>query len=134
LQLAHAARAEALNVANFILGKKEILNLDNIPKFIYTMPLSYANVGIRTENKATFPIKYLGIRTAIPYTEEGEIILYIDENRFIVGADIFSPYAEEIIGIITTAIESEIDVETFKKVTFPHPTFSEAIDRVLRRF
>jgi len=134
LQLAHAARAQALNVADFILGKKELLNLDNIPKFIYTMPLSYANVGIRTENKATFPIKYLGIRAAIPYAEEGEIILYTDENKFIAGADIFSPYAEEIIGIITTAIESEIDVETFKKVTFPHPTFSESIDRVLRRF
>jgi len=134
LQLAHAARAETLNVANFILGKKELLNLDNIPKFIYTIPLSYANVGIRTENKATFPIKYLGIRAAIPYADEGEIILYTDEDKFIVGADIFSPYAEEIIGIITTAIESEIDIKTFKKVTFPHPTFSEAIDRVLRRF
>lgn len=133
LQLAHAARAEAINVADFILGKKEVLNLDNIPKFIYTIPLSYANVGVTTENKTSFPIKYLGIRAAVPYAEEGEIILYTDKNGFIAGADIFSPYAEEIIGIITTAIESEIDVETFKKVTFPHPTFSEAIDRVLRR-
>ncbi len=134
LQLAHVARAEALNAADFILGKKEILNLDNIPKFIYTMPLSFANVGIRTEKKAIFPIKYLGIRAAVPYTKDGEIILYADENNFIAGADIFSPYAEEIIGTVATAIESEIDIETFKKVTFPHPTFSEAIDRTLRRF
>ena len=134
LQLAHAARAEALNVADFILGKKEVLNLDNIPKFIYTMPLSYANVGVRSENKATFPIKYLGIRAAIPYAEDGEITIYVDDEDFIIGADIFSPYAEEIVGIITTAIESEIDIKTFEKVTFPHPTFSESIDRVLRRF
>jgi len=134
LQLAHAARAEALNVADFILGKKEILNLDNIPKFIYTMPLSYANIGIRSENKATFPIRNLGIRAAVPYAEDGEITLYTDDEGFIIGADIFSPYAEEIVGIVATAIESEIDIKTFEKVTFPHPTFSEAIDRVLRRF
>jgi len=134
LQLAHAARAEALNVANFILGEKEVLNLDNIPKFIYTMPLSYANIGVRSENKATFPIKYLGIRAAIPYAENGEITIYVDDEGFIIGADIFSPYAEEIVGIIATAIESEIDINTFKKVIFPHPTFSEAIDRALRRF
>ena len=134
LMLAHAARAEALNVANFILGKKERLNLNNIPKFIYTIPLSYANIGIRSENKTIFPLKYLGIRDAIPYAENGEVILYADDEGFIIGADILSPYAEEIIGTIATAIESEIDINTFKKVTFPHPTFSESIDRALRRF
>ena len=134
LMLAHAARAQALNVADFILGKEKILNLDNIPKFIYSIPLSYANIGITSSNSATFPIKHLGIRAAIPYAEDGEITLYADDEGFIVGADIFSPYAEEIVGIVATAIESEIDIETFEKVTFPHPTFAEAIDRVLRRF
>ena len=134
LMLAHAARAQALNVADFILGKEKILNLDNIPKFIYSIPLSYANIGITSSNSATFPIKHLGIRAAIPYAEDGEITLYADDEGFIIGADIFSPYAEEIVGIVATAIESEIDIETFEKVTFPHPTFAEAIDRVLRRF
>ena len=134
LMLAHAARAEALNVADFILGKKEVLNLDNIPKFIYSIPLSYANIGVTSSNSATFPIKHLGIRAAIPYAEDGEITLYADDEGFIIGADIFSPYAEEIIGIVATAITSEIDIKTFEKVTFPHPTFAEAIDRVLRRF
>ena len=134
LMLAHAARAEALNVADFILGKKEVLNLDNIPKFIYSIPLSYANIGVTSSNSATFPIKHLGIRAAIPYAEDGEITLYADDEGFIVGADIFSPYAEEIIGIVATAITSEIDIKTFEKVTFPHPTFAEGIDRVLRRF
>ncbi len=134
LMLAHAARAEALNVADFILGKKEVLNLDNIPKFIYSIPLSYANIGVTSSNSATFPIKHLGIRAAIPYAEDGEITLYADDEGFIIGADIFSPYAEEIIGIVATAIMSEIDIKTFEKVTFPHPTFSEGIDRVLRRF
>lgn len=134
LMLAHAARAQALNVSDFILGKEKILNLDNIPKFIYSIPLSYANIGITSPNSATFPIKHLGIRAAIPYAEDGEITLYADDEGFIIGADIFSPYAEEIVGIVATAIESEIDIETFEKVTFPHPTFAEAIDRVLRRF
>ena len=38
-----------------------------------------------------------------------------------------------LIGIFATALNAELDVETFKKVVFPHPTYSEAIDRTLRR-
>ncbi|GAB6073384.1 dihydrolipoyl dehydrogenase family protein [Nautilia lithotrophica] len=133
LLLAHAARAQALNVADQILGKKEKLNLNNIPKFIYTLPLSYASVGIQSEKEAVFPLSYLGISGSMFGDENGIVILYTDEENFITGADILAPNAEELIGIITTAVEAELDIKTFKKVTFPHPTYSEAIDRVLRR-
>ncbi|ACM93226.1 glucose inhibited division protein A [Nautilia profundicola AmH] len=134
LLLAHAARAQALNVADQILGKKEKLNLDNIPKFIYTLPLSYANIGERSEKTAAFPLSYLGISGSGFGDENGEVILYADEEGFLCGADIFAPNAEELIGIIATALEAELDINTFKKVTFPHPTYSEAIDRALRKF
>ena len=133
LLLAHAARAQALNVASQILGKKEKLNLDNIPKFIYTLPLSYASVGKIAEKKATFPLSYLGICGSYLGDERGVVNLYVDNENFITGADVLAPNAEEIIGAVTTALNAELDVETFKKAVFPHPTYSEAIDRALRR-
>ena len=133
LKLAHAARAEVLNVADQIVGKKRVLNLSNIPKFIYTLPLSYAFVGTKGVKKASFPLSYLGISSAFMGANEGEVILYSDKENFICGAELFTPYAEELVGIIATALAGEMDVKTFKKTVFPHPTFSESIDRVLRR-
>jgi len=134
LMLAHAARAQALNVADQILGKKEKLNLNNIPKFIYSIPLGYANVGTEGSKTAEFPLSYLGISGSSFGDELGVVRIYADDENFITGADIFAPNAEELIGIIVTALEAELDIETFRKATFPHPTYSEAIDRALRRF
>jgi dihydrolipoamide dehydrogenase len=134
LMLAHAARAQALNIAEQILGKKEKLNLNNIPKFIYTLPLSYASIGVTSKKEAFFPINYLGISGSYFGDELGIVKIYADEEGFITGADIFAPNAEEIIGTISVALASEIDINTFKKAVFPHPTYSEAIDRALRRF
>ncbi len=133
LMLAHAARAEVLNVVDNILGKREVLNLSNIPKFIYTMPLSYAFVGVKSSTKATFPLSYLGIKSAVEGSDLGVVILYVDSEGFVSGAELFAPNAEELIGIITTALAAELDVKSFKRTVFPHPTFSESIDRVLRR-
>jgi dihydrolipoamide dehydrogenase len=133
LMLAHAARAQALNVANQILGKKEKLNLSNIPKFIYTMPLSYAAVGKMEGKKIIFPLSHLGISSAVMNSENGMVILYTDEENFINGAEIFAPNAEEIIGIISAALAGEMDKNTMLKAVFPHPTFSESLDRVVRR-
>lgn len=133
LMLAHAARAEALNVANQILGKKEVLNLDNIPKFIYTLPLSYASIGVVTKNSYSFPISHLGISRSMLDDERGQVIIYVDEEDFIKGAEILAPNAEELISIFATALAGEMDIPTMEKAVFPHPTYSEVIDRVLRR-
>ena len=133
LMLAHAARAEALNVAHQILGEKEILNLDNIPKFIYTMPLSYASVGVTTNNSYSFPVSHLGISRSMLDDDRGMVVVYVDEENFLTGAEILAPNAEEIITVFATALAGEMDIDTMEKVTFPHPTYSEVIDRVLRR-
>ncbi len=133
LQLAHAARAEVLNVVDNLLGKKRILSLENIPKFIYTLPLSYAVIGEKTDKEVSFPLSYLGISGAVEGSLDAEVFLYLDKEDFITGAELFTPYAEELIGIFSTAIAGEMDVETLKRAVFPHPTFSESVDRVLRR-
>ncbi|BCD68145.1 NAD(P)/FAD-dependent oxidoreductase [Nitratiruptor sp. YY09-18] len=141
LQLAHAARAMVLNVVDTILGKKAKLNLDNIPKFIYTLPLQYAAVGLTKVNldksrlnykEAYFPLSALAL-SHLTGAEQGGIVLYTDPENFIIGAELLAPHAEELIGIITTALAGEMDKDTLIDAVFAHPTFSESIDRVLRR-
>jgi len=138
LMLAHSARAQAINVANQILGKKEKLNLQNIPKFIYTLPLSYASIGYasigeKSEKSETFYFKNLGISKSYIGDENGIITVY-SKNGKISGADIFAPYAEELIGTIAVAINANAGINDIKKSVFPHPTYSEAIERALRKF
>ena len=133
LQLAHAARSEAINVANFINGNKEVLNLDNIPKFIYTIPLSYASVGVKGDKEVVYPLSALGITTAMQGSENGIVVIYADKDNFITGAEIFMPDAEEIISTFAVMLSGEMDKDTILKTTFPHPVFSEIIDYATRR-
>ncbi len=141
LQLAHAARSEVLNVVNNIFGKKRRLNLNNIPKFIYSLPLQYASIGLtktylEKENikykESYFPLSALALSYSYN-AKEGGVILYADEDDFIIGAEILSPHAEELIGIISVALSAELDKESFLESVFAHPTFSEALERAARR-
>ena len=135
LQLAHAARAEVLNVVKRVCGEKtKKLNLDNIPKFIYTIPLSYAAVGmIKDQYKSSvFRLSSLTISNSHD-AKEGIMILYADNEDFITGAEIFSPMAEELIGIISTALTAQMDKESFLEAVFAHPTFSEGLNRAAMR-
>ena len=131
--LAHAARAEALNVVDQILGKNERLDLNLIPKFIYTLPLGYATIGETTENLAVFKVANLGISNSSYLDNLGIIVIYVDDDKFVKGAEIFAPNAEELIGIMATALAGEMDINTLKKAIFPHPTYSEMVDRVVRK-
>ena len=137
LMLAHAARAQALNVVDTITGKKEVLNLTNIPKFIYTLPMQYAAVGLTKKDspakEAIFPLSSLAL-SHLAGGEGGFIVLYADEEDFLVGAEILAPHAEEIISAITVSLVAQMDIETALQSVYPHPTYSEAIDRALRRF
>jgi dihydrolipoamide dehydrogenase len=133
LSLAHAARKEAINVADFINGKKEVVNLDNIPKFIYTIPLSYASVGIKSENEVVYPLTALGVSKAVKGAENGLVVIYCDEEKFISGAELFMPDAEELISVFAVMLAGEMDKETALNATFPHPVFSEIFDYAIRK-
>ncbi len=132
LMLAHAARAQVLNVVDGILGKREPLVLQNIPKFIYTLPLQYAVVGEKGSKEAFFPLSAMAL-THLVGAAEGGVVLYADDEGFLTGAEIFAPYAEEIISVIAAALACESDISTLSHAVFPHPTIGEAIDRALRK-
>jgi len=130
LQLAHAARAEVLNVVGQILGKNPSpLNLDHVIKFIHTLPMSYAVVGkTDTEKSSIVPL------SQFPYAfynhaSQGFVISYADSEGFITGAEILAPNAEELAAIAGMSLAGEMDAAQAKRTIFGHPTFSEALER-----
>ncbi len=138
LQLAHAARAEVLNVTEHILGKNpHPLDLEHVVKFIHTLPMSYAVVGktkIQLENAG---IKYKESLVALNqftyssynHANKGLMVSFVDEEGFILGAEILAPHAEEIIATVAMSLAGEMDVTQAKRTILAHPTFSEALER-----
>jgi dihydrolipoamide dehydrogenase len=138
VQLAHAARAEVLNVTQRILGKNpRILNLEHIVKFIHTLPMSYATVGKNKEMLEAQKIEYKeSLVTLNQFTysvynhaSKGIMVTYADKEGFILGAEILSPHAEELIATIAMSLAGEMDIEQAKRTILAHPTFSEALER-----
>ncbi|ADN08535.1 dihydrolipoyl dehydrogenase family protein [Sulfurimonas autotrophica] len=130
LQLAHAARAEVLNVTERILGKNpRPLNLDHVVKFIHILPMSYAVVGKTDgEKSGVVPLSQFPY-SAYNHASAGLMISYTDNNGFIVGAEILAPNAEELAAIVGMSLAGEMDAAQAKRTIFGHPTFSEALER-----
>jgi len=138
LQLAHAARAEVLQVTAEILGNKvKPLNLEHVVKFIHTLLMSYAFVGkIRSELESK-GIKYRASKVPLSqfayasynHALSGIMITYVDEEEFILGAEIFAPHAEELIAPVAMSLAGEMDVAHAKETILAHPSFSEALER-----
>ena len=130
LQLAHAARAEVLNVTERILGKNPLpVNLDNVIKFIHTLPMSYAVVG-RTDSEKSSVVPLSQFTYSVQnHAKTGVMISYADSEGFITGAEILAPNAEELAAIVGMSLAGEMDVTQAKRTVFGHPTFSEALER-----
>ncbi len=140
LSLAHAARAEVLNVTERILGKRpRSINLEHVVKFIHTLPMSYATVGksktALEREGVTFRQSIVGLNqftySAYNHANHGVMITYVDSENFIVGAEILAPNAEELIATVAMSLAGEMDVNTAQQTVLAHPTFSEALERTL---
>ncbi len=138
LKLAHAARAQALYVVKRILGHRlEALRLENIPRFIETLPVPYARVGLSRreliESRVDFSesiFRLSGITISRTYgATDGAIILYADKKEYLLGGELLCPHAPDIIGTIAQCLEAGLKAAALKRVVFPHPTVSEAIGR-----
>jgi dihydrolipoamide dehydrogenase len=142
LQLAHAARAQALNVTDRLLGNApRMLNLSHVVKFIHTLPMSYAYVGKRRSELDAEGIRYR--EKAVPLNQftyavynhatKGMMISYVDAQGFILGAEILAPNAEELISAVAMALAGEMDAAQANRTILAHPTFSEALERTFYR-
>ncbi len=142
VQLAHAARAEVLHVVNQILGKNpKVLNLEHIVKFIHTLPMSYAAVGKTksTLQKGGVVFKESVVelkRFTYPHymdASDGMMISYADESGKILGAEILSPNAEELIATVAMALAGKMSAKEARATILAHPTFSEALEKTFFR-
>lgn len=138
LQLAHAARAQVLNVTSRILAKPvEILDLDHVVKFIHTLPMSYASVGQSKEmllakdiiHKESIISLNNFTASAFHHARDGKMMVYADEKGLILGAEILAPDAEELISTVAMALAGKMDASMASKTIMAHPTFSEALER-----
>ncbi|SFV68188.1 Dihydrolipoamide dehydrogenase of branched-chain alpha-keto acid dehydrogenase [hydrothermal vent metagenome] len=138
LQLAHAARAEALYVTQKILGRTpHKLNLSHVVKFMHTLPMSYAWVGetrhTLEKRNADFKESVMPLNrfTASVFHDavHGMMITYADGEGFILGAEILAPDAEELIAPVAMALAGEMDAPLAQRTIMAHPTFSEALER-----
>ena len=138
LQLAHAARAQALYVTQKILGKAPAtLNLSHVVRFIHTLPMSYASVGktkqILESQKTAFKESIVTLNhftaSAFHDASRGVMVAYADSEGFILGAEILAPDAEELIAPVAMALAGEMDAPLAQRTIMAHPTFSEALER-----
>jgi len=64
---------------------------------------------------------------------EGVMIVYADDDKFIVGAEILAPDAEELIAPIAMALAGEMDTSLASTTIMAHPSFAESLERVYFR-
>ena len=134
--LAHTAYREAEVAINNMLGRKDKMKYNAIPGVIYTNP-EVAGVG-ETEQSAKekgldVTIKKVPMQFAGRYVAENEggngFIKIIVDNKWnkLLGVHMITNYSSEIIWGANALVDKEMNIESIKKIVFPHPTVSEII-------
>lgn len=135
---AYQGNIAAENIANPLTLKKA--SDANIPNCIFTDP-EIGNIGLREEdaNNKDIEIKInkfdflsSGMARILDETEGFIKIISDKKTNKILGASIIGPRATELIGILTVAIQSHLEVSQIKDVILAHPTLSEGITGALK--
>jgi dihydrolipoamide dehydrogenase len=138
--LAHAAYREAEVAVNQMISHPDRIQYECIPSVIYTTP-EVATVGF-TDKEAvakgwdvstvSIPVAYSGRAVAENIDNDGLYKLVINKKtNTLVGAHLIGSYSSEIIILLASMIQLEIDVRNIVKFVFPHPTVGEIIKDAL---
>ena len=133
--LAHKAEEEGVAIAEMLANKAGHVNYDVIPNVIYTEP-EVAGVGL-TEADARemkievavgkFPLSANGRALATDATDGFVKIVADAKTDKILGAQIISRNASEMISEIVTHMEYGGSAEDLGRTVHAHPTISESI-------
>ncbi len=133
--LAHKAEEEGVFVVETIAGQKPHINYNLIPGIVYTWP-EVAGVG-KTEEQlkadgieykaGTFNFRALGRARASMDTDGFVKILADKKTDEILGMHIIGARAADLIAEGVTAMEFRASAEDLTRMSWAHPTFSEAI-------
>lgn len=132
--LAHKASHEGTTVVENICGKNSRMNNNAVPSAVFTEP-EFAMVGM-TETEAVerglkirsghFSLQANG-RALTLEKMDGLVKILSDLDERIIGAQILSPHASEIISEVTLAIKKGLKLKDISTTVHIHPTLSESI-------
>ena len=139
VQLAHAASAQGIVVAEKLAGKEPSIDLSIVPGCVYTDP-EIASAGM-TEDQAKengiavkcgkFIMSANG-KSIITQEERGFIKVVADEaTGKILGAQMMCARATDMIGEFVTAITNGLTVDQMLRGMRSHPTYNEGIGEAL---
>jgi dihydrolipoamide dehydrogenase len=135
LMLAHKAEEEGIAAAELMAGKAGHVNYKVVPGVVYTHP-EFAQVGL-TEADAKkegievkvgkFPLKANGRAIAIDDTEGWMKVIGDARTDKLLGVQILSPHAGDIIAEACVAMEFSASTEDLGRTMHAHPTLPEAL-------
>jgi dihydrolipoamide dehydrogenase len=133
--LAHKAEEEGVYVAELLVGQKPHLNRNLIPNVVYTWPEA-SSVGITEEEalsqkisykKGIFPMKALGrARASEEFFGFVKIIAHKESDE-VLGVHMVGPRCADLIMQAVQAMEYKASCEDLARMTYPHPTYTEAL-------
>jgi dihydrolipoamide dehydrogenase len=141
LRMAHVANAQATAAARNALGANDVLDYQTIPVCIWTNP-EIAVIGM---HKAQAEQQGLPVRTGRVHFVETVRAAALDEVRGFVdltchgdtgqvlGAMIVGLQAGEMISHIALGMRLRATALDLARLTYPHPSFSEAVGKAARR-
>jgi len=135
LMLAHKAEEEGIAAAELMAGKAGHVNYKVVPGVVYTHP-EFAQVGL-TEAEAKkegievkvgkFPLKANGRAIAIDDTEGWMKVIGDAKTDKLLGVQILSPHAGDMIAEACVAMEFAASTEDLGRTMHAHPTLPEAL-------
>jgi len=135
VMLAHVASQQAEVAANNICGFDDEMDYSLVPSCIYTSP-EVASFGLGPEEAedihgdvkiGEFPLVRSGRARTSGETEGFARIISSAETGEILGAQIVSPRATDMVELLLLAKERDIPITEIARIIYPHPTFIEVI-------
>jgi len=134
--LAHVAMDEGLVAGENAAGGDIIVDYNSVPRCVYTDP-EVAFVGLcerealeqKLENVKTaiFPLRFNGRARTMKRTKGAIKLVYDAKNKKLLGAQIVSPQASELMGELCLAMHLGATIEDLANTMHAHPTLSESI-------
>jgi len=137
--LAHKAFIQAIVSAENSSGGSVEYDKRFIPSIVFTDP-EIAQVGYSVDEAKREGYEpasqrlFLGgvARAVIEDAETGFIKIVMDRStRKILGGVIVSPYASELVSVLSIAVELGLRIDDLGKAVYPHPTMSEMFKEVI---
>ncbi len=138
MMLAHVASAQGRIALNHLLCKNNEININLIPKVIYTSPM-VASIGLSEDECRQKNIKYncyksMYAKNGKAYLSseiDGNIKIIVDETNRLIGCQIIGDQADIIIHEIALAISKEMSVKDITSIIHAHPCLSEIVFEAL---